>query len=172
MRVQALDAFTIAAYLILVAAVAIGASYFFKARKRTTSTVLSFVGAWILLTGLLFTALISTHVGTIVTRAFLGKGVGDEAEFHYNFRFYSLMLLGFAIALPSITCVVHARKLTEGNRQSWQTVLKSQLILLTVALPLFPIQRGFSIGFSAFSLVALATLWFSRKYFGLRPETA
>ena len=160
-----MDPFTIAAYLILVIAIAIGAFFFIKARKRTASTVLSFVGAWILLTGLLFTALISVHVGTIVTRAFQGKGVGDESQFHYNFRFYSLMLLGFAIVLPSITCVVHVRRLTEGNRCSWQTVVKSHLMLLAIALPLFPIQRGFSIGFSVFSLVSLLTLWFSRKHF-------
>ena len=121
---------------------AIGATVWLtvSAQRRLAPARFVTAGATTFLCGLLSTGFISIHLVSVIGRAAEGKGFGGEAAFAYDFRFYSLILLGVVVFVPAVICVMNARKLTTGDPDAWYRVLVASGMLALINLPLMPIQ--------------------------------
>ncbi len=152
---------------VVILAIAIGATAWLvvNARRRRAPAALVAVGAIDLLCGLLIVGPIALHLWTIVGRAVSGSG-SEGGGFTYDFRFYSLVLVGLVILFPALVCVLRARRLTEGDLDSWKRVLRASGILLLVNAPLGPIQP-FAIGFTVLASLNLVSLWAGHGQFRL-----
>ena len=151
---------------LLVLLAAIGAAVWFitDARRRRAPVPLVAVGVIDFFCGLLTFGLIALHLGAVVGRAVLGSGSGVEARFEYDFRFYSLVLVGVLIIIPGLVCMMHARRLTKGDVGAWKRALWASVMLLLINGPLGPIQ-GFAIGLAGLAGLNLVALWAGRKQF-------
>jgi hypothetical protein len=58
----------------------------------------------------------------------------------YDFRLYSLGVLGFLLVVPGAVCVRHARGLAKRRRAAWNGAMVSSLVLLAASGPLVPLQ--------------------------------
>jgi hypothetical protein len=105
----------IAALVVLLAA--IGAAVWLVADARRRRAPAPRVGGIDLFCGLLTLGLMALHLAAVVGRAISGKGFGGQAYFAYDFRFYSLLLLGVVIIIPGLVFVMHARRLTVMQRR-------------------------------------------------------
>ena len=127
------------------------------ARRRLAPTALVVVGTFDFFGGFLSFGLASLHLAAVMAQALSGRGPGGVPTFAYDFRFYSLVLLGAVIVIPGLLCAIYARGLTRGDTLAWKTVVWSSLALLAINAPLVPIQ-GFAPGLSAFALLNLVGL--------------
>ncbi len=92
-------------------------------------------------------------------------GVVPTVEtFVYDFRFYSLVLLGIVMLVPAFRCVAASRGLAAGAFSSWERAWRNTLLLVSVNVPLAPIQ-DFGIAFSVAGFVNLSLLRLSRSAF-------
>ncbi len=76
----------------------------------------------------------------------------------YDFRFYSLLLLGVVNGTLALAALRVARRLAAGEREARRTAMRAMLGLLVVNVPLGPIQ-GFATAlaiFASLDLIALA----------------
>ncbi len=152
------------AFLAVLGTVAATLLFLFGARRRGAPAALVTVGAIDLFCGLITFTLVAIHLSAVIGRAFSGKGLGGAPAFTYNFRFYSLVLVGLLIAVPAFLCASCARGLTRGDASAWKSALRSSVLLLAVNGPLMPIQ-GFAIGLTGLALVNLTALAASRERF-------
>src|SRR3970282_1004141 len=90
------------------------------------------------------------HLVAVLGRALGGQGSVGADSFSYDFRFYSLVLVGLLILLPGFLCLRHARGLTQGEASAYRHARRATLWLLGVNLPLIPIQ-GFAVLLSVLS---------------------
>lgn len=132
--------------------------------RRKVPAGLIVVGTLALVCGLMNFALAGLHAGAVIGRALRGRGTGGAEVFTYDFRFYSLVLLGVVIAIPGFLCLVSARGITKGSAQAWKKAVWSSVALLAVNVPLMPLQ-GFAVGLACIALVNLIGLTASRKRF-------
>jgi hypothetical protein len=150
--------------LVLLGVIAATLVFFVYAQRRHAPVSLVAVGTIDFFCGLITFALAALHLGGVIGRAFLGRGFGGAASFSYDFRFYSLVLVGLLIALPGFMCVISAMGLSRGDASAWKRALGSSVFLLAINVPLMPIQ-GFAIGLTGFALLNLIVLLVSRKHF-------
>jgi hypothetical protein len=153
----------IAALVVLLAA--IGAAVWLVADARRRRAPAPRVGGINLFCGLLTLGLMVLHLAAVVGRAISGKGFGGETYFAYDFRFYSLLLLGAVIIIPGLVFVMHARRLTDGDRTAWNRTLWACGALLLINVPLVPIQ-AFALDPALMATIILFFLWADRKQFG------
>jgi len=151
------------------AALAVGLAWAFRSvflygRRRGAPATLLAVAGLDVLCGLGNGLLGGAHLTAVVRRALLGQGFGGAADFTYDFKFYSVVLLGLLIAVPGVVCLVQARGLTRGEPQARKRALWLSGWLLAISGPLIPLQ-GFAILLSGLSLVNLIGLAASRKLF-------
>jgi hypothetical protein len=118
------------------------------------------VGAVDALCGLSNFLLGSAHFFAVLGRGLRGTGLHAAAQaFIYDFRFYSLAMLGLLLIVPGVLCLRSARGLTRGEAIAWKNAFWASVVLVVVNGPLIPIQR-FAIllgGFAVLNLVVLAT---------------
>lgn len=104
------------------------------ARRRGAPGSAVVAGVVALVCGLLNFLLISIHLGAVLRQA------SGAAEFHYDFRFASLLLVGLFIAVPGLVCAWEARRISRGDPAARRRALWATWILLAVNAALMPLQ--------------------------------
>jgi hypothetical protein len=127
---------------------AIGATIWFAATRERGAVALVAVGAVTFFCGALIASLGSAHTIAVIGRALRGP------SFVYNFRLYSLVLLGACQMGGGLRCLSTSWRVTRGDARAWKSALAATMLLLIVNVPLIPIQ-GFA---GATSLIAGVTL--------------
>ena len=143
---------------------AIGAGIWFATNARRRRAPDPRVGAIDLSCGILILVFMALHLAAVIGHPFTGKGFGGEATFAYDFRFYWLILLGFVISIPGLVFVVHARRLTEGDRTAWKRVLFASSVLLLLSIPLVP-RDAIALNTASLATINLISLWGGRAHF-------
>jgi hypothetical protein len=138
------------AFLALVAV--IGATIWFAAAALGRGPgALAAVGAVTFFCGGLIASLGSAHTVAVIGRALRGPA------FEYNFRLYSLVLLGACQIAGGLRCLSTSWRLARGDAHAWKAALAATTLLLIVNVPLMPIQ-GFAGATSLLLVVTLITL--------------
>jgi hypothetical protein len=156
--------FMIAALLFVLAAAGAAVWLAIDARRSGAPQSLAAVGAIDLFCGLVILVLMALHLAAVIGRAVSGQGFGGEPRFAYDFRFYSLLLLGVVIIIPGLVFVMHARRLTEGDAGAWTTAIWASGVLLLINIPLVQIQ-AFALDPVLLATINLVSLWAGRKQF-------
>jgi len=156
--------FMIAALLFVLAAIGAAVRFAADARHRQSPQPLPAMGAIDLFCGLVVLGLMALHLAAVIGRAISGQGFGGAAHFAYDFRFYSLLLLGLVIIIPGLVFVMHARRLTEGDAEAWRRALWASGALLLINIPLVPIQ-AFALDHVLLATINLVSLSAGRKRF-------
>ncbi len=142
------------------------ASYFvFFYGRRLQAPAALLVVAWAdVFCGLGNALLGGAHLFGVITRALGAKSFSEASVFTYDFRFYSLVLLGLLIAVPGFLCLVYAQGLTRGDASARKNTLWLSAWLLAINGPLIPLQ-GFAVLLSGLALLNLIALAVSRRRF-------
>jgi len=127
---------------------AIGATIWFAATRGRGAVPLVAVGAVTFFCGALIASLGSAHTIAVIGRALRGP------SFVYNFRLYSLVLLGSCQIAGGLRCLSTSWRVACGDARARKAALTATMLLLIVNVPLIPIQ-GFA---GATSLIAVVTL--------------
>lgn len=141
-------------YAVLLAACIFGRA----AARRGAPPALAAVGAVNLFCSLIILGLSLAHLTAVIGTRLLGR-----VPFVYDFRLYSLVLLGVLLTASAALCVTAARGVAHGDRSAFRRAMRSTLFLLALNLPLMPIQ-GFAVAFSIFLGVNFATLAAARRH--------
>jgi hypothetical protein len=78
----------------------------------------------------------------------LGHGAGVFAGvmvrelFVYDFRFYSMLLVGGLMIVPSVVGLRQLPGLRRGQLSAWHNARRVAFVLLAANLPMLPMQRG------------------------------
>jgi hypothetical protein len=134
------------AFLALFAA--IGATTWFAAAQGRGAGALVRVGAVTFFCGALIASLGGAHTLAVIGRAL------RRPSFVYDFRLYSLILLGACQIAGGLGCLSTSWRVARGDARGWKAALAATTLLLIVNVPLMPIQ-GFA---GATSLVLVITL--------------
>jgi hypothetical protein len=132
------------------------------ARRRGTVSSLSLAAALDVLCGLENVLLGSAHLAAVIGRALAGKGTRGAPTFHYDFSFYSLVLLGALLAAAGVICLTAVKGLTRGDPPAWRRAFGASVFLLAINAPLAPIQ-GSAYLLGGLALANLAGLAASRR---------
>jgi hypothetical protein len=150
--------------LVLLIAAIVTIRFVVGTRRRRVCAALALAGAVDIVCGLIALGLATAHLtailGLAVMRA-LGAAVGPA----YTLRFYSLLLLGMAVAVPGFLCAASAQRLTERRAGAWRQACWATLWLLAVNVPLIPLN-GFGTFLSVFALANLISLGAVRRRVG------
>jgi len=144
--------------LLVLFAVIGGTIWFAAAARGRGAGALAAVGAVTFFCGALIGLLGVAHTVAVIGRALRGP------TFEYNFRLYSLVMLGVSLIAGGLCCLSTSWNVARGDARAWKTALAATTLLLVVNAPLMPIQ-GFATGFSAFLVVTLLTLIATRRCF-------
>lgn len=60
----------------------------------------------------------------------------------YDFRFYSMLLVGGLMIAPSVVGLRQVPGIRRGEAGAWRTAQASSLVLLAANLPMLPMQRA------------------------------
>lgn len=157
-----MDTFTFFDPALLLLVAVVGATIWFAAAARGRGAgALAAVGAVTFFTGALIASLGSAHTLAVIGRALRGPA------FEYNFRLYSLVMLGVAQVAGGLWCLSTSWNVARGDVRAWKAALAATTMLLAVNLPLMPIQ-GFAAGLSVFLVVTLLALIATRHRFAPR----
>ena len=102
------------------------------------------------------------HLFGVIARALSGRGAGD-APFAYDFRFYSLVLMGLLLIVPGLLALASVPGLTRRRLASWRIALWSNVVLLALNAPLAPIQ-GFAYVLGGLAAASVAALALARRH--------
>ena len=145
-----------------------GTIWFAAAARGRGAGALAAVGTATFLCGALIGLLGMVHTLAVIGRALRGPA------FEYNFRLYSLVMMGVAQIAGGVRCLSTSWNLARGDVRAWKAAVGATTLLLVVNLPLMPIQ-GFAVGFSVFLAVNLLVLIATRRRFvtlgGVRAVT-
>lgn len=134
-----------------------------------------FVGVWLSFYGLVLTAMMLAHSVEILYRTVASGVQGGAATRAYDFRLYSLLLLGALLIWAGVECLRAAPGLSRGSRSARRTALRATLAVLAIVVPLIPLQLVFGTLLTALSILSLAVLtWAARTTaharHGVRPS--
>lgn len=104
-----------------------------------------------------------------VTLASIERARGQQ--FVYDYRFYSLILLGAVLIAGGLLATLQAASLARGQPAGWRASVTVWAAILAVNLPLVPLQ-GFAVLFSALATVALLLLAGTKRSFDVDPRSA
>ena len=152
-----MDPITILSWTCLVVAIAASIIFAFSKRKFAQRKIHLFIGSYNFFCGLLFCSLSAGHFLFISSEPFLGRTLSNEVPFTYNFRFYSLLLLGGINFFLGFNLINTSFEIVKGNEEKFRRTIKILLWLLLVNIPLAPIQ-GFAVAFSIFAIIDLIAL--------------
>lgn len=91
-----------------------------------------------------------------------------QSRFLYDFRLYSLVLLGVALIAAGVMAAVRSASLARGSLEAWRASLAAWTTILAINLPLAPLQT-FAVVFSGLAALALLWLGASRRHFTVPP---
>ena len=138
----------------------VAATLFLVVRIRRTGS--SFLVATVGSTaGLFFVAvsvLFAAHLGGVLTLPVRCSSTP------YDFRFYSLLLLGVVGLAPAVQGLRASPGLARSANESWRRATRACLLLLAINVPLIPVQ-DFAVAFSIAGTAVLASLWLARPHF-------
>ena len=117
------------------------------------------VAAYTYFAGALIGALGVAHLTAVVVAS-----IHRQSRFLYDFRFYSLILLGAVLVVTGVMAAMQSGWLARGHRVAWRGSLSVWAAILAVNLPLVPLQR-FAVLFSALAVLALLLLGGIRGHF-------
>lgn len=88
----------------------------------------------------------------------------------YDFRFYSMLLVGGLMIAPSIFGLLQLPGLRRGQQAAWRNARRASAVLLAVNVPMIPMQNARTFvffGSLVASLAALHWIWLSiaRRHF-------
>ena len=109
---------------------------------------------WLGFLGLVLIVTLLAHNVDIASRLIVSRG-HDGPAFGYNFRFYSLQLLGVVLIGCGVQLVRAAAGLGLGNPAARGSAMRTLALVLLVVVPLIPIQAFFAIPLSVLGAVAL-----------------
>ena len=155
---------TIISWIILILAVSAGIAVFVRAKQQGAAALAAVSGGYDLTSSTLMLVLSLIHLGAILWEPVAGKGPAGAVPFEYNFRYYSLLLVGFMQAIPAFLLLKSVRGLVRQKTEDWKRALRWSSVLLAVNIPLIPVQ-GFAVAFSAFTAMNLILLLAARKYY-------
>jgi hypothetical protein len=142
--------------LVLLIAATLSIGFVLAAQRRRVPAPLALAGTVDVACGLVALDLALAHLVGILAVAII-RALGTAPVPAYSLRFYWLLLLGMAVAVPGFLCVASARKLTDGQASAWRQALWATLWLLAVNVPLIPLN-GFGTFLSVFALANLVSL--------------
>jgi hypothetical protein len=142
--------------VLLVALAATGAFCWRQARRRRDGLAIG-CAAVVLFCALLMAGLAALHTGAVLAVALRRSASSGGEAFSYDFRFYSLLLLGAVLLTLATRSAGAAAGLARGDRLARRRALGGTLGLLAVDAPLIPIQV-FAVGFTILACVSLAAL--------------
>jgi hypothetical protein len=127
------------------------------ARRATAPAVLCIVAAADGICGLATAVLGIGHLTAVIARA-VSRGS------NYNFRLYSVGLIGVLLSGLGLFCLVQAKELLKRSRLAWNAALWASTLLVIVTAPLIPIQ-SFAIPLTIVATINLVFLIASRREF-------
>jgi hypothetical protein len=140
-------------------------------RRRRASARLLLAGSAALFCGILSAVLVSTHVVVFtVTRAAQTADATTRiawskkliiAGVPYDMRLYSVILLAIVVLIPAIRCIRAAATVAIGAAEGWRSVVRANLLLIAVSVPLIPLQP-FALLVAVATFVSLETAFMAR----------
>lgn len=112
---------------------------------------------WVGFVGLVLVASMVAHCVDVLSRLAIGTGYGGEA-FVYNFRVYSLMLLGAVLIAAGAALLRVAPGLSTGDASARKSALRTDLVVLAMVAPLIPIHAIFATALTVLAVVTLVVL--------------
>lgn len=127
-------------------------------RRRIRGRLL-FDAVWLSFYGLVLILMMSAHSAEIVYRIVAARAAaGHPAGSMYDFRVYSLLLLGALLIWAGVACLRAARSLSRGSAGARRTALRVIMVVVAIVAPLIPIQRVFGILLTVLGLLAILVL--------------
>ena len=88
----------------------------------------------------------------------VAAGVNDSASWTYDFRFYSLQLLGVLLIWCGIRYLRATLKISRGEVEGRRMAWGNTLVILAIVVPLIPIQTLFAGLLTGLGIVTLLVL--------------
>lgn len=123
-------------FIILVLAVILALAYTIKTLKESTATLRKIPLFFVLFGASAIVAFMFGHLLEIGTRAIQRLVEGD---FTYDFRFYSLMLMGVVFISIGIYMLSQIRAWSLGDSQGKRNFLKAAFAITLLSAPTFPL---------------------------------
>ncbi len=144
--------------ILFIAILAAGAALVVRARRAGSSlpvaTVASAAGLFFLAVAVLFVG----HLGGVLSLLLRSTSTP------YDFRFFSLLLLGVVGLAPAVQGLRAWPGLARSANSCWRRSLRACLLLLAINVPLIPLQ-DFAVAFSIAGTGVLASLWLAQVHF-------
>ena len=145
--------------ILFIAILAAGTALVVHTRRAGSSlpvaTVASAAGLFFLAVAVLFIG----HLGGVVSLL-----LDSTLSTPYDFRFFSLLLLGVVGLAPAVQGLRVWPGLARSEKSCWRRALRACLLLLAINVPLIPLQ-DFAIAFSIAGTAVLASLWTAQAHF-------
>lgn len=120
-------------------------------------------GVWLSFYGLLLVAMMVAHSAEILYRAYTGGTTIEDSAWAYDFRTYSLHLLGAVLIWQGITVIRSVLALSAGSPVSSPQVTRAVWVTLAVVSALIPIQVFFGVLLTSLSVISLVVLAVARE---------
>jgi len=117
-----------------------------------------FAAVWLSFYGLMLVASMLAHNIEILYRATAGRAASSNNAPVYNFRLYSLLLLGALLIWAGVVCLRAAPRVGRGTPDARRTAIATSVVVALIVAPLIPLQMLFGIAFTVLSLVTLLIL--------------
>ena len=110
--------------------------------------------------GLALCTLILGHLAEILHQKIVKKIFDDNNSWTYDFRFYSLIMMGVLLAGCGIRYLWAVRTLSREGMAGRRITLTTTLFVLVIVVPLIPIQPFFATVLSSLGFATLLILLF------------
>ena len=118
------------------------------------------ISAWLGFLGFVLIVALTAHCVDILSRLVAGTG-HEGATFTYNFRVYSLLLLGALLIGAGIYLLRAAWGFSRGISNARRSALRTLGFVVAIVLPLVPFQAFFAVPLGVLSVVTLPFVaWF------------
>lgn len=125
------------------------------------------ISGWLGLLGFVLVVALTAHCVDILSRLVAGSG-HDGAVFTYNFRVYSLLLLGVLLIGAGVNLLRAALGLSRGMASARRSALRTLAVVVAIMLPLIPFQAFFAVPLGVLSAVTLPLVAWVRDVFPSR----
>jgi len=117
-----------------------------------------FAAVWLSFYGLVLTAMMLAHSVEVVYRALASRATVNNSPPIYDFRLYSLLLLGALLIWAGVECLRAAPILSRGSAEARRAAVRASVVVLAIVVPLIPIQRLFAVLLTVLSILSLLVL--------------
>ncbi len=134
--------------LLVLAVLVATLAFAWNVRERRASGMLLLAGSAALFCGILSAALTSAYVVVAIANRMGADSTARIAWARklviagvpYDMHLYSTLLLAGLIVVLAVRCIRSANAVVIGAKDGWKTVVRADLLLLTVSVPLIPLQ--------------------------------